>query len=190
MNRRWRRLAIILMVVTAVLAFAYAGLPHLLYTGEDEQPRNTVIIDNRITTSGQPSVAQLRRIAAQGYRAVINLAPPGSTGSVTNEPEIVRDLGMAFHGIPVDWSRPTPSDFSRFRELLDQLHGHRVWVHCQLNMRVSVFVFLRRVIDERVSPDQAIREVHAVWVPNEVWAGFMRDQLGRAGVSYDSSDLF
>ena len=172
-----------------MLAVAGAGIyfaaPSLLRTAEHQPPLNTVIISDALATSGQPSAAQLQRLHAQGYTAVINLAPRGSYGALRDEPQIVVAAGMQYLGIPVDFDKPDPRDFERFRTALGRLHGQRVWVHCQLNMRASVFVLLYRVIDEGVAIDRAIEAVHAVWVPNAAWTGLIRTVLARHRVPFD-----
>ena len=45
------------------------------------------------------------------------------------------------------------------------------------NMRVSAFVFLYRVLRQRISPSEAERDLHAIWQPDEVWSRFIRDRL-------------
>lgn len=172
-------------VAVAAAVALYFGLPFLLYTAEHEPPLNTVVISDRLASSGQPSATQLRRLRAQGYEAVINLAPPDAYGSVAGEAEIVRQEGLVYHNIPVDWERPTVADFERFRTVLDGLRGRTLWVHCQMNMRASVFVFLHRVLDERVAPTEASAAVHAVWVPNATWREFAQAVLARHGVAFD-----
>jgi protein tyrosine phosphatase (PTP) superfamily phosphohydrolase (DUF442 family) len=185
-NRRWWWAPVLLIPLAGLVYFA---LPYFLQTGEHEPPLNTVVISERLASSGQPSAAQLRRLGAQGYAAVINLAPPTSYGSVSDEAELVRAQGLTYHNIPVVWDRPTAADLAQFRTVLEGLRGQRVWVHCQMNMRASVFVLLHRVIDERVPLAEALTAVHTVWLPNEVWAGFIRDILTQHGVAFDPDDL-
>jgi len=188
-NRLHRALLWGAILSGALAATAYFGLPFLLRTAEQDPPLNTVMIHAQLATSGQPSEAQLRRLANEGYQAVINLAPPDAYGSVSNEAEIARETGMAYFSIPVDWKQPSPDDFARFRAAMDELRGRQIWVHCQLNLRASVFVFLWRVIDERIGPDQAISGVHAVWVPNATWRQFALAMLAHQGVVIDPAVL-
>ena len=177
------------LVVAAAVALlgagVYLGLPYVLRTADSAPPLNTVVVSDRLATSGQPSAAQLRRLRAEGYAAVINLAPPDSYGAIPDEALIVAQQGLQYINIPVRWGRPMAADWERFRSALDSQGDRKVWVHCQLNMRASVFVLLRRVIDERVPFDRAVQAVHAVWVPNAVWAEFIRSTLERHGVSID-----
>ena len=184
MTRTW-----IILALVAMLAVAGAGIyfvaPSLLRTADHQPPLNTVIVSDSLATSGQPSGAQLGRLHAKGYTAVINLAPPGSYGALRDEPQLVAAAGMQYLGIPVNFDKPDPRDFDRFRSALGRLRGQRVWVHCQMNMRASVFVFLYRVIDEGAAIDRAIEAVHAVWVPNAAWTGLIRTVLAHHRVSFD-----
>ena len=174
-----------LAAVAAVALLGYAGSPYILRTADSAPPLNTVVVSDRLATSGQPSTAQQRQMRAQGYAAVINLAPPDSYGAIADEAQIVAEQGLHYINIPVRWGRPAAADWERFRAALDSLGDRKVWVHCQMNMRASVFVLLRRVIDERVPVDRALPGVHAVWVPNAVWAEFIRSTLERHGVQID-----
>ena len=52
-----------------------------------------------------------------------------------------------------------------------------VFVHCAANKRVSAFVFLYRVLHQRVSRFEAERDLHAIWQPDEVWSQFIQNHL-------------
>ena len=51
--------------------------------------------------------------------------------------------------IPVDWENPQEADFERFSTTLAGAGERRVLVHCQMNMRASMFTFLYRVTHDR-----------------------------------------
>jgi hypothetical protein len=57
--------------------------------------------------------------------------------------------------------------------------GRKVFVHCALNMRVSAFVFLQRVLDEQLPVGNAAVDLHRVWEPDEVWRDFIARMLAR-----------
>src|SRR5262249_22009730 len=111
------------------------------------------------------------------YEAVINLALPTSDNALAHEGSLVTGLGMSYVHIPVDFNAPTSQDFRTFCGVMDALASRRVFVHCAANKRVSAFVFLYRVLHQRVSPSQAERDLHAIWQPDEVWSRFIRSQL-------------
>lgn len=139
---------------------------------------NFRVIGERLGTAGQPTEAQFPLIREAGFEAVINLALPTSDNALTNEGSIVTGLGMAYVHIPVNFQAPTAQDFRAFSGVMEALEDKRVFVHCAANMRVSVFVFLYRVLHGGVSKAEAQRDLEAVWEPDEVWGRFIRNQLG------------
>ena len=47
------------------------------------------------------------------------------------------------------------------------------WVHCAAKMRVSAFVYKYRREILKLSHDEVIGDVQAIWTPNAVWNSFM-----------------
>ena len=134
-------------------------------------------ISDKLATAGQPSEAQLRMIGESGFNAVINLALPTSDNAIANEGSVVTGLGMSYIHIPVDFKAPTSRDFRAFRQVMAAFDDRPVFVHCAANMRVSAFVFLYRVLFQRITAHDAERDLRAIWQPDEVWGKFIRDQL-------------
>jgi protein tyrosine phosphatase (PTP) superfamily phosphohydrolase (DUF442 family) len=134
-------------------------------------------IGERLGTAGQPTEEQLSAVREAGFEAVINLALPTSDNAIANEGSIVTGLGMSYVHIPVDFRAPSERDFRAFSRVMEAFAERPVFVHCAANMRVSTFVFLYRVLREGVAVAEAERELHAIWEPDEVWSGFIREQL-------------
>ena len=134
-------------------------------------------LGKKLGTAGQPTEAQFRAIRDAGFEAVINLALPTSDNAIPNEGSVVTSLGMAYVHIPVNFKVPTTQDFQAFCKMMEAFHERPVFVHCAANMRVSAFVFLYRVLHQRVKIPEAQRDLHVIWEPDEVWSGFIQDQL-------------
>jgi protein tyrosine phosphatase (PTP) superfamily phosphohydrolase (DUF442 family) len=166
-------------VACALLAFVGCTLPFALEPGQ--LAINYIEISPRIGTSGMPTRAQFEPIANAGYQVVINLAPPDAMGSHADEAEIVAGHGMRYHNVPVNFARPTASDYVRFVDLMHQHRAERVLVHCQVNMRASSFVFLYRVLELGEDPDGAYDAVQRVWQPATQWRAFIKDMLANRG---------
>ena len=135
-------------------------------------------IGPRLGTAGQPTESQLRSVRDAGFEAVVNLALPTSDNALPNEGGIVTSLGMSYIHIPVNFQAPTPQNFQDFRRVMDVFANRPVFVHCAANMRVSAFVYLYRVLHQKVPRAEAERDLHAIWQPDEVWSRFIEDQLG------------
>src|ERR1700751_4454314 len=125
-------------------------------------------IGERLGTAGQPTENQLHVIRQAGFEAVINLALPTSDNALANEGSIVTGLGMSYVHIPVDFKMPTSQDFQTFSRMMQAFEGGRVFVHWAANMRVSAFMFLYRVLHQKVPVSEAELDLHAIWEPDEV----------------------
>ena len=158
--------------------------PVWLRTGDDASPRNFVAVNKRLATAGQPSAQQLADLANQGYTLVVNLAPPQGYGAIADEGYRVAGAGLSYVNIPVDFERPRPDDFELFQRVLSARRSGKVLVHCQLNYRASAFVFLYRVIVERVAPFEAAEAMWQVWRPNAVWKEFMNRELHQRRIAF------
>lgn len=133
-------------------------------------------VNDRLITGGQPSEAQLKAAAGEGFTAVVNLATLDPRYSLEDEAGLVRSLGMAYHHIPVAWDDPRESDFEAFVNLMDQLAESKTLLHCAANFRVTAFYSLYAQKHLGWSEAQADSFRGSVWQGshNPVWEGFIR----------------
>jgi len=132
-------------------------------------------LTGRITTSGQPTEAQLGSIRGLGATHVINLALHTHEKALPDEAGSVARLGMGYIHIPVEFTAPAEADFARFREALERVGEAAVHVHCIVNARVSAFFFRYRRDVLGLDAGQARREMETIWRPGGVWAAFIGD---------------
>lgn len=166
------------------MALAGPGSPAHAWTGPD-RPANYIEIGAKLAASGQPTPDQLGKLKSQGFEVVIYIAPPTVQSAVRDENIIVGRQGLVYVNIPVDFSAPTPADFDAFTRVLASLSDRKVLVHCQVNMRGSVFVFLHRVIHDKQPADRAYELVRNIWVPDPVWRTFLIATLKRHGIAFE-----
>ena len=107
-----------------------------------EEIFNYVKVNDRLITGGQPTEEQLRAVAADGFTAVINLAPVNPPYTLDDEAGLVGSLGMEYVYIPVVWSNPTDDDFNAFEGAMNRLTDKKVLIHCAANFRVTAFYSL------------------------------------------------
>jgi len=94
-------------------------------------------LDDRITTSGQPTEPQLEDIHALGIRHIVNLGLHSHDKALADETASVSPLGMTYIHIPVDFQNPTDRDFDQFCAVMEQLKDVPVHVHCIIGFRPS-----------------------------------------------------
>lgn len=134
---------------------------------------NYLPISSNITTSGQPTRQQLGAIQSDGYKKIINLAPPSGENSLADEAGLVTDLGIDYINIPVDFSHPTQADFEQFVLHMQNQDSQKIWVHCAANIRVSCFIFKYRtaILGENLIDAEA--DLKKIWHPNKTWQDFI-----------------
>ena len=143
-------------------------------TGTDpESIYNWHRLDERLTTSGQPSEAQLAGIKVLGVSHIVNLGLHTHERALPDEAASVTALGMTYVHIPVDFQHPTEADFDRFCETMATLEGVPVHVHCIANFRVSAFFYRYRRDVLGWDETRARADLEKCWQPNEVWADFI-----------------
>jgi len=172
--RRRTLVAALIGMLTTSLALAQSALAP-----------NRVDINPRLVTSGQPSAEALASLRAQGFDAVIYLAPPTVSDAVRDEAVIVAKQGLTFVNIPIKFDEPTEKDFQAFTSVLSALSPRKVLVHCQVNLRASSMVFLHRVITAKEDPAVAYDAVAKVWSPDGPWKRLMRALLQKNGVTFE-----
>jgi len=135
-------------------------------------------LDDRITTSGQPTESQLAEIHGLGVRHVINLGLHSHEKALPDEAASGSGLGMAYIHIPVDFQNPTDRDFDQFCSAMKQLEEAPVHVHCIANYRVSAFFYRYRRDVLGMNETRARADMEEVWKPEGVWAAFVGRSTG------------
>ncbi|MCG8312065.1 MAG: protein tyrosine phosphatase family protein [Pseudomonadales bacterium] len=132
---------------------------------------NVHAISENLMTSGQPTVEQFSTINDAGFEHIINLAPHNAENAIKNEADLLKNLGLSYTHIPVDFKNPTEADFSRFCGALNP--DRKTWVHCAANMRVSAFIYKYRIQQLGMKKDEARQDLEKLWKPFGVWAEFI-----------------
>jgi len=134
-------------------------------------------ISDSIATSGQPTKEQFSAIKQSGYQLVVNLALPESTNALPDEKQIIESQSMQYVHIPVVWEKPTIENVNEFFSVMEANSDKKVFVHCAANMRVSAFIYLYQRLHESISEEEAKKDLHKIWIPNENWHKFMNQVI-------------
>lgn len=127
-------------------------------------------LDERLTTSGQPSEEDLATLARDGVRCVVNLGLHSHPQALADERASVEALGMVYVHIPVAFDRPTEDDFAAFGAAMAAHANARLHVHCIMNKRVSAFLYRYRRDALGMDEAMARADMQRIWTPDGVWA--------------------
>ena len=116
-------------------------------------------INEQVTVGGQPSERELKQLAQDGFKTVVNLRTEGEEDqplSPAAEGEKVRDLGMEYVHFPVSKDEMSPGLEDEFRQRLPSLDAP-VFVHCGSGKRAGAFVVMDKAIKEGWSGEDTLR---------------------------------
>lgn len=141
-------------------------------------------IEANLSTSGQPTEAQLKAVAADGYQVIVNLALHDHPRySLPDEPGLVEALGMKYVHIPVQFDDPREEDLLAFMNAMEKYRHSRLLVHCAANMRVTVFLGLYRTLKLGMAEGEAFAPMRSVWQPDAIWSDFINRMLGKQHIT-------
>jgi uncharacterized protein (TIGR01244 family) len=119
------------------------------------QMKNTAMPYENLITGGQPTKADLVKMAKQGVSLVINLRTQGEFDGY-DEKKLVNDLGMKYLVIPVNGARGiNNTNAELLHRALSQSKG-TVLLHCASSNRVGGLLGLKASLFEKASNEEAI----------------------------------
>lgn len=137
-------------------------------------------VNAMLSTSGQPSEAQLAALAGDGVEVVINLALHDDPRySLRDETGLVRSLGMEYIHIPVQFAAPSEADLLMFFDAMEKHRDRKMLVHCAANKRVTAFLGLYYAIRQGRPDDEAFALMKTIWQPDVIWSSFISAMLGK-----------
>ncbi len=134
-------------------------------------------------SAGQPTAEQYSALREAGFERVIYIAFTDNANAVPNADKLVKQLGMDYLHIPVDWNNPTPRDFYAFADAMQREQEMKTLLHCQVNARATAFSFLYRVVYEDVPVAEAKQDMDKVWQPNQTWRDLIFSVLADHDIS-------
>lgn len=165
--------ALVLFIVSLVLMLLSTILKAQHHDPHAGPVMNYHRIDERLVTGGHLLDGGTDELRQQGVTVVIDLRDD----SPRSEQKRFADAGIEWINVPVEWRDPKTADFERFAELMSEHKDDHVLVQCAANYRASAMTYLYRVVVDGVAEDEAAKDLHAVWNPdeNKTWRRYIRD---------------
>ena len=117
-------------------------------------------LSDHISVGAQPSEEQLRKMADEGIKAVVNLRTAGEEDqplSPDEEGAKVRALGMEYLHIPVSAKEPQDEQVDQFRAEVPRLPGP-LFVHCASGKRAGAFAMMHQAVEAGWSGDETLEK--------------------------------
>lgn len=144
-----------------------------------EQAYNFKVIDLKTTSSGVISAEQLQQLSNLNYQWVINLLPSDSEYATADEQQLVEDQKIAYRHIPVDFAKPTGTDYEKFSLAMQQAGGKKTHIHCAANYRASAFFAIYAYQNLNWTTAQAKEHIESLWQPADYpnWLALLKEMI-------------
>ena len=134
-------------------------------------------VSDRLACSGQPGEDQLQSIAGEGYKVVVNLGLSNGKYALADEALSVKNLGLAYHHIPVTFENPQVDELAEFIGIMNNHSNEKLLVHCAANYRASVFTGLYLFAINELTETAMQDFIEDVWQPDGVWQQFIEEGM-------------
>lgn len=123
-------------------------------------------LTDQVWTGGQPWTEHLSKLKDAGIKIVINLRAHAEHLGGREEAK-VKELGMSYFNIPVDFQAPDELDADDFLKLTDeQLKNGPMFIHCAVATRAGAFWMIRRVLRDNWEFNKALEEANRIGLNN------------------------
>jgi uncharacterized protein (TIGR01244 family) len=142
---------------------------------------NFLRVNTEICTGGQPTLAQLAELKAQGVKTIINLRAPGEPGfDAAGEEAEAKKLGLRYFNIPVaNQSGPKDEQAAEFLKLTDDPANRPAFIHCGSANRVGGFWMIRRVLRDGYTMEAAKAEADKIGLRSQALVDFATQYIAK-----------
>lgn len=119
--------------------------------------------DERVFISGLPAKDDYNNFAKAGVETVINLMADSQNKDYNNEAELVKQAGIKYIYIPVDWNNPTIANVDSFFEVMKINKNKKILIHCFSNFRASSFYYLYLKTQSNSGSEVKMSEIMKPW---------------------------
>jgi len=134
-------------------------------------------VSDNLACAGQPREGQLASIADDGYKVVINLGLTDGKYALKDEAASVKELGMAYHHIPVLFDSPQVTELASFIGVMNKHKDEKIFVHCAANYRASAFTGLYLFSANKLDEEGLQEFIENVWQPDPTWHSFIDEGI-------------
>lgn len=114
-------------------------------------------INDELTIAGQVTPEQLRQVAQEGFKSVLNLRSPDEEGFLSNEQQQAEALGLYYVNIPVKFEAINDEIADRVLMQTNKLPKPTL-VHCDSAMRAAAIVLMHIATRQGATLRQAFKQ--------------------------------
>jgi uncharacterized protein (TIGR01244 family) len=134
-------------------------------------------VDESVATAGQPVDAAFGKLAANGFRSVMNLRTASEGIDLERERGLAEAAGMRYVSIPVVSSAPKPEQVDAFIKAVKDPSNHPMLIHCASANRVGAFWMIYRAVEQNWPEEKALEEATRIGLSSPTLKTFAHEQI-------------
>ncbi|ACC83294.1 beta-lactamase hydrolase domain-containing protein [Nostoc punctiforme] len=115
-------------------------------------------INDQLAIAGQITPDQLKQIADEGYKSVLNLRLPDETGLLADEQEKTEFLGLYYVNFPTKTEDINHQSMLQIYQTIVELPKPTL-IHCDNSIRSAAIVLLYIAIKQGITFEKALQKV-------------------------------
>jgi uncharacterized protein (TIGR01244 family) len=143
---------------------------------KDDVP-HILCVDERVATGGQPADAAFAKLAANGFRSVLNLRTASEGIDLKHEQEAIEKAGLRYVNIPIISSAPKAEQVEEFIKAVKDKDNQPMLIHCGSANRVGAFWMIYRVVDQGWPEDKALDEATKIGLTSPALKVFAHEYI-------------
>jgi len=136
-------------------------------------------LNESLATAAQPSEQAFSKVAAAGFRSVLNLRTAAEGVDIEKERELVERSGMRYLHIPVVSSAPRSEQADEFIRAVREKSLHPMLIHCSSANRVGAFMMIYRVVEQGWSDKKALEEAVKIGLSSDTLKKFAETYIAQ-----------
>lgn len=181
MKRNFAAILILFLVGLISASAQEAGREKLDKIEQDlksDVPR-MLCIDERFATGAQPTEAAYAKLAAHGFRSVLNLRRHSEGPDVAGEQALIEKAGLRYINIPVTPAEPKAEDVEAFINAVKDKSNHPMLIHCGSANRVAAFWMIYRVVEQGWTEEKALEEAGKIGLTSAGLKSFAQNYIAQ-----------
>ncbi|HWC76326.1 MAG TPA: protein tyrosine phosphatase family protein [Blastocatellia bacterium] len=178
---RWSltRPAALLLALSSICAAQQSARERLDKIEQELKPEipKILCVSEKFATAGQPSDAAFSKLAANGFKSVLNMRTAGEGIDLEKERTMVEGAGMRYISIPVVTSAPKPEQVDAFIKAVKDSANQPMLIHCGGANRVGGFWMIYRVVEDNWPEDKALEEAIRIGLSSQGLKTFAHEQI-------------
>lgn len=118
-------------------------------------------VNENYSVAGQPSAADLKQAAENGFKSVLNLRSPNEVNTLPDEQQQAEAAGLSYANVPLNSSVPDEVLVSKALEELEDL-PKPVLIHCGAGLRAGAIALIATARDLKWTLEQLTEKANEV----------------------------